>query len=111
MAVCQTSKDMSVGGASQARPGSLVSSYAASLQQSQQAVPRFLLCIVLIAREPVFPSIGPLLLPRLLIHHSHPSLSLPQLLQVLGALEQAQVVQPHQVCGMFVMAQLAHVMA
>eukprot|EP00983_Pelagomonas_calceolata_P127672 1161430-Pelagomonas_calceolata.AAC.4 len=95
MAVCHTSKNTSAGGASRARPKDIISNINASFQQLQHAVPQLLLCIVLIACEPLIPlTAGPLLphllLLLLLLLLLHPRLNLPQLLQVQGALEQAQ---------------------
>eukprot|EP00983_Pelagomonas_calceolata_P061968 1147073-Pelagomonas_calceolata.AAC.1 len=102
MAICQTSKNTSAGGALWAYPKDTVSNFNASFQQLQHAVPQLLLCNVLIACEPLIPLAAGPLLPHLLLLLLllHPRPNLPQLLQVLGALEQAQVaVQTHQVCG------------
>eukprot|EP00983_Pelagomonas_calceolata_P110957 1159731-Pelagomonas_calceolata.AAC.6 len=101
MAVCHTSNNTSAGGTLRARPKDIISNFNASVQQSQHAVPQLLLCFVMIACESLVPlAAGPLLPHLLLLLLLHPRMNLPQLLQVLGALEQAQVaVQPHRVCG------------
>eukprot|EP00983_Pelagomonas_calceolata_P026637 834988-Pelagomonas_calceolata.AAC.1 len=93
MAVCHTSKNTSAGGASWACSEDIISNINASFQQLQRAsaVPQHLLCIDLITCEPLIPlAAGPLLphLLLLLLLLLHPRLNLPQLLQVLGALEQ-----------------------
>eukprot|EP00983_Pelagomonas_calceolata_P050454 1141971-Pelagomonas_calceolata.AAC.1 len=116
MAVCHTSKNLSAGGASRARPKDTISNFNASFQQLQHAVPQLLLCIVLIACEPLIPlAAGPLLphllLLLLLLLLLHPRLKLPQLLQVLGAFEQAlQVAVQPRARVQLVLAQLALVL-
>eukprot|EP00983_Pelagomonas_calceolata_P009436 305524-Pelagomonas_calceolata.AAC.3 len=49
------SKNTPAGGASRARPKDIISNINASFQQLQHGVPQLLLCIVLIACEPLPP--------------------------------------------------------
>eukprot|EP00983_Pelagomonas_calceolata_P060752 1146510-Pelagomonas_calceolata.AAC.9 len=61
MAVCHTSKNTSAGGALRACPKDIISDFNASFQQLQHVVPQLLLCIALIACEPLVPlAAGPL---------------------------------------------------